>query len=338
VLARSRWARLGQRWGWLSALVALLALVSGACEREPQVLQPTYSTREEIFQTEVVNLGLERLGFAVDAPGQQLGYAAAHAAIAEGNSDYAANHWNPLHDPFFQSSGGESALQRLDTIVAPALQGYLVDGQTARAVGLSSLQQLRQPEIAERFDTDGDGRANLLGCNPGWQCESVIEHHLQEYGLEDTVEQEQGIYSDMMADAIERFERGEPILYYGWIPSWVGAVLQPGSDVQWLTVPYTSLPQRPLTAEDTQMNGQNLGFPANQIQTLANAGFAQRHPVVRRWLELVEIPISDLNAEYRYMRRNDATPADIRDRAQDWIAQHERQVERWLERARNAAR
>jgi glycine betaine/proline transport system substrate-binding protein len=108
--------------------------------------------------------------------------------------------------------------------------------------------------------------------------------------------------------------------------------------VQWLTVPYTSLPQRPLTAEDTQMNGQNLGFPANQIQTLANAGFAQRHPVVRRWLELVEIPIADLNAEYRYMRRNDASPADIRDRAQDWIAQHERQVERWLERARNAAR
>ncbi|WP_432288488.1 glycine betaine ABC transporter substrate-binding protein [Aminobacter sp. BA135] len=39
---------------------------------------------------------------------------------------------------------------------------------------------------------DGNGKADLYGCEPGWGCERVIEHQLDAYGLRDTVEEKQG--------------------------------------------------------------------------------------------------------------------------------------------------
>ncbi|OLT68771.1 hypothetical protein BI334_30540 [Moorena producens 3L] len=32
-------------------------------------------------------------------------------------------------------------------------------------------EQLKNPKIAKLFDSDGDGKANLTGCNPGWGME-----------------------------------------------------------------------------------------------------------------------------------------------------------------------
>ena len=86
---------------------------------------------------------------------------------------------------FFENSGGDDQLERTGVFIDNVLQGYKIDRATAEEYGITSLEQLQDPEIAALFDTDGDGRANLTGCNPGWGCELVIEHHLDEYGLRD---------------------------------------------------------------------------------------------------------------------------------------------------------
>ena len=54
-------------------------------------------------------------------------------------------------------------------------------------------------------DIDGDGKADLAGCTPGWGCEAVIEHQLDAFGLRDTVTHNQGSYSAIIADTITRF-------------------------------------------------------------------------------------------------------------------------------------
>jgi ABC-type proline/glycine betaine transport system substrate-binding protein len=46
----------------------------------------------------------------------------------------------------------------------------------------------------------------------------------------------------MIADTMARYQNGQPILYYTWTPYWVSGALVPGKDVEWLDVPYTSLP------------------------------------------------------------------------------------------------
>jgi ABC-type proline/glycine betaine transport system substrate-binding protein len=79
---------------------------------------------------------------------------------------------------------------------------------------------LKDPAIGAEFDADGDGKADLAGCVFGWGCERVIEHHLTEYGLRDTVTHNQSEYNALMVDRIARFENGKPILYFTWTPYW----------------------------------------------------------------------------------------------------------------------
>ena len=99
---------------------------------------------------------------------------------------------------------------------------------------MKNLGDLKDPAIAAKFDADGDGKADLAGCVPGWGCERVIEHQLTEYGLRDTVTHNQGEYNAIIADTIARHANGKPILYYTWTPYWVSGALVPGKDVEWL--------------------------------------------------------------------------------------------------------
>jgi glycine betaine/proline transport system substrate-binding protein len=121
-----------------------------------------YAVLEERFQTEIVNIGLERLGYEIDDP-KELEYATLHVDIGNGGIDYTSAHWEQLHQEFFENSGGDDALERTGTYIANVLQGYKIDQATAEEYGITSLEQLQDPEIAALFDTDGDGKANLTG-------------------------------------------------------------------------------------------------------------------------------------------------------------------------------
>jgi glycine betaine/proline transport system substrate-binding protein len=49
------------------------------------------------------------------------------------------------------------------------------------------------------FDTTGDGKVNMTGCNPGWGCEAAVEYHTTAYKLRDTVDAHmQGIHSALI--------------------------------------------------------------------------------------------------------------------------------------------
>lgn len=299
---------------------------------------PAYSVLEEKFQTEIVNLGLERLGYNVQ-PAKELEYATMHTDLANGGLDFTAVHWERLHQDFYQNSGGDEKLERMGVIVDNVVQGYSIDKATAQKYDITNLQDLKDPKIAKLFDTDGNGKANLTGCNPGWGCESVIEHHLVEYGLQETVEHDQGQYFALIANTITRYEQNQPILYYTWTPLWVTSLLKPGEDVTWLEVPYTSVPEQKgkVSQEITTVNGQNLGFAVDQMRSLANQEFVDQNPGAAKFLELVQIPRDDISTQNRKMRNGEDSPRDIRDHASTWIEQHQEQYDQWLSQAREAA-
>ncbi|MGF1459140.1 MAG: glycine betaine/L-proline ABC transporter substrate-binding protein ProX [Leptolyngbyaceae cyanobacterium] len=295
---------------------------------------PGYGTLEELFQTEVVNIGLEQMGYTIE-PGKELEYATLHVDIANGGITYTAAHWETLHEEFFANSGGDDSLERTGTFIDNVLQGYKIDQATAEEYDITSVEQLKDPEIAALFDTDGDGKANLTGCNPGWGCELVIEHQLDEYGLRDTVQHDQGQYFALIADTITRYEQGDPVLYYTWTPLWVSGVLKDGEDVTWLEVPYTSLPdaQGDVTEADTSAEGQNLGFAVDQQVILANLTFVDENPVAAKFFELVEIPIGDVSAQNQLIQDGEDTPEQIRQHAEAWIEENQEQFDSWIEDA-----
>ncbi len=319
------------------ALLTLGAQAQALPGKGVTVLPLKSSIAEETFQTLLVMKGLEQLGYDVQ-PIKEVEYPTAHIAIAQGDATFLADHWNPLHADYYKNAGGDAKLFRKGLYSGNAAQGYLIDKKTADAHRITNIAQLKDPKIAALFDTNGDGKADLTGCNPGWGCEAVIEHQLDAYGLRPTVTHNQGSYSALIADTITRFKAGKPVLYYTWTPYWVSNELKPGRDVVWLEVPFSALPgeQKGL---DTQLpNGKNYGFVVNNQQIVANKAWADKNPAAAKLFEVMQLPVADINAQNHLMSQGQNKSADIERHANAWIKTHQKTFDGWLQQARAAAR
>ncbi|WP_051303237.1 glycine betaine/L-proline ABC transporter substrate-binding protein ProX [Comamonas composti] len=292
---------------------------------------------EESFQTQLVVKALEKLGYEVK-PVEELEYPLAHVAVARGDATFMANHWNPHHSEFYKTAGGDAKLSRKGVYSAGAVQGYMIDKKTADQYQITNLGQLKDPKLAKLFDTDGDGKANLIGASAGWGGEAVIDHQLDTFGLRATVNYTQGNYPALIADTLTRFKQGKPVLYYAWTPYWLSNVLQQGKDVIWLQVPFSAMPGLQ-TGTDTKLaNGKNYGFPLNNEYIVANKSWVEKHPAAAKLFEIMQLPIGDISMQNRLMHEGQNKPADVERHVNSWIKAHQKTFDGWLEQARAAAR
>ena len=326
----------------LVALVAVLALPGGAAAAQDapddapvvRLARPTWDTGW--FQAEVYRLLLERLGYRVDGP-VTMSNPEFYEAVAAGEVELWASGWFPLHDSLVASADSVEAVGT--QVDDGALQGYFIDAATAEAHGISNLGDLADPAVAGLFDHDGDGRADLVGCEVGWSCAVTIDHHLRVYGLSATVEHVQGDYSPLISETIARHRAGRPVLYYTWTPNWTIGEMVPGRDAVWLEVPFPSLPEDQASALDrTAIAGITgcandpcqTGWPPNDIRTVANSDFLDANPPVRTLLEQVVIPLDDISAQNVLMVTEGGDPDDIRRHASEWVAANAGLVDRWI--------
>ncbi|KIC14929.1 glycine betaine/L-proline ABC transporter substrate-binding protein ProX [Leisingera sp. ANG-Vp] len=295
------------------------------------VIQPTV---EEFFQARIVFQALRDLGYDVAEPEEVLAQTM-HLALGTGDADFTTASWNKLHDNFFQESGGDDVLEKVGFLIDGALQGYLVN-KAAYEAGVQNLGDLKDPAKAAMFDADGDGKADLAGCVPGWGCERVIEHQLTEFGLRDTVSHNQGEYNAIIADTVARNAGGENVLYYTWTPYWVSGELVPGEDVEFLAVPYSSLPDG-ATAETT-FNGKDLGFAVDSIRIVATDEFLDANPAAAKLFEVAQISINDISIQNKKVADGEDSSDDIDRHVAEWIDANRAAYDGWLDAARAAAK
>jgi len=321
--------------------VALAAPALGLAADQPgkgvKVLPIKSSIAEETFQTVLVMQALTDLGYDVQ-PIKEIEYASGHVALGNGDATFMADHWNPIHQDFYLKAGGDAKLYREGVYSPGSLQGYLIDKATADKYGITNIAQFKDPAIAKLFDANGDGKADLAGCNPGWGCEKVIEHQLDAFGLRKMIKHNQGSYAAIIADTITRHKQGKPIFYYTWTPYWVSGVLVPGKDVIWLQVPFSSLPGVRKNVDTKLPDGSNYGFQANNQQIVANRAWTDANPAAAKLFAIMKLPSNDISAENMAMRNGENKPADIQRHVTGWIKAHQETYDGWLAAARQAAR
>ena len=59
-----------------------------------------------------------------------------------------------------------------------------------------------------KADANGDGKADMVACPPGWGCEKVITGHFNELKLGEFIDPIKAEYSASLADAISRYKNG----------------------------------------------------------------------------------------------------------------------------------
>ncbi|PWC12550.1 glycine betaine/L-proline ABC transporter substrate-binding protein ProX [Brenneria corticis] len=327
---------------WTAALMtALLHAPLYAADTELPgkgvTVTPVKSTiSEETFQTLLISRALEKLGYQVNPP-QEVDYNVAYTSVANGDATFLSTSWVPLHDDMYQAAGGDAKFIR-STYVNNAAQGYLIDKKTAEKYHITNIEQLKDPDIAKLFDINGNGKADMTGCNPGWGCEAAINYHLKAYGLTDAVEQNQGNYAALMADTLSRYKEGKPILYYTWTPYWVSNVLVPGKDVIWLQVPF-SAQQGVEDRNHTRLpNGKDYGFPPTDIRIAANKQWAEQNPAAAKLFATIKLPLNDINAQNLRMYNGESSEQDIKRHVDAWINAHQQEFDGWVKTAAEAAK
>jgi len=291
------------------------------------------------FQAQVYKLLLEELGYTVEEP-ITLENPEFYITSALGYVDFWANGWFPLHDPYLEYENVQGKLEVVGYLVeAGAVQGYLIDKTTADDLGITNLADFQDPEIAAVFDRDGDGKADLIGCNDGWGCAKVIDHHLEVNDLTDTMEHLQSGYTEQMVEILAEYEPGMPLLFYTWTPNWTVSEFQIGEDVAWLGVLDTSFSSNPPVnpIEGCLETPCDIGFGVNDIRVVANKEFISENPAAEKLFELVKIPLEDIANQNVKMFLGENSSEDIQRHAKAWIEENQAAVDAWLNQARSAA-
>jgi ABC-type proline/glycine betaine transport system substrate-binding protein/ABC-type amino acid transport substrate-binding protein len=336
-------ARSARAMSALAALViGLLAVPMATAQEEgedPPIVRMARATWDTgWFQAEIYSQLFNRLGYRVEGP-VTMENSEFYEAVAAGETDLWVNGWFPLHESLIE---GDDPVELVGTQVdSGALQGYFVDIASADRLGMTNIGDLADPGIASEYDIDGNGLADLIGCNIEWTCAETIDHHLSEYGLTETVEHIQGDYSPLMRETIERYRAGEPVLYYTFTPNWTVGELVPGQDVNWLETPYPSLPEGQSGEDRTEVGGLSgcaddpcqTGWPPNDIRAVANSEFLAENPSLRALLEQVKISLTDIHDQNARMVDGEGDAQDIRRQAQEWIAANEATVIEWIDNA-----
>ena len=310
-------------------------------------VQPARATwNTGYFQEALVRAGLKELGYQVEKP-KELQNPLFYQALAYGDVDYWANGWFPMHREHMPKDFAEKGEVIGYVVKAGGLQGYLVSKREVDKFNIQSLDDFKRPEVKEAFDRNGDGKADLVACPPGWGCENTITYHLDVYGMEKHINPIKAGYTASMADALASYKTGKPVFFYTWAPNWTIFKFKPGKDVMWINVP--EIKPRPVEIEAVDRmtvagvegavsDPARLGFVVADIQIVANKKFLAANPSAKTFFELFTLPLSDINEQNTRMQNGEKSQKQIERHAEEWIDINREKWNGWLEKARNNAK
>ncbi len=305
---------------------------------EGVTVQPARATwNTGYFQEVLVRKGLEELGYSVKKP-KELQNPLFYQTLALGDVDYWANGWFPMHNEQMP----ENFYQRGELVgyiaKSGGLQGYLVSKEEVEKFGITSLDDFKRPEVKNAFDHNGDGKAELYGCPPGWGCNEGINAMLDKFDI-DYINHVDAGYSANFAEALSHVKNGEPALYYTWGPSAWLLALAPGDDVMWINAPgiVRKDAERASGVDGAVSDPINMGFVAADIEVAANNGFLENNPAAAELFRQVRLPLGWISEVDKAMGDRNLKDAQVRPLAEKWIRDNRGMVDEWLNAARNAA-
>ena len=338
----------------LGAAIAALTLAGGVMSAQAEnmlpgkgvTLHPARATwNTGFFQEALVRRGLETLGYTVEKP-KDLANPIFYKSVCLGDVDYWTNGWFPMHDSQLPKDFKQYAEKVGYVVKHGGLQGYLVSKKAVEKYHIKSLDDFKRPEVRKAFDRNGDGKADLTACPPGWGCQKVISWHMKAYHLKDYIKPETASYEAGMASALAAYKNGDPIFFYTWAPNWTLYRLKPGKDVMWINVPKI-IPTPSQKGAVKRMTVDHLkgavtdpvklGFVVSDIRIVANKKFMDKNPAAKKFFEVFKLPLQDINAQNTLMNEGHKSAQDIQNQVDDWIAKNKTTWNTWLAEARKAA-
>lgn len=142
-------------------------------------------------------------------------------ALVNGDVNVSMEIWLPNQLAAYESALASDTIASIGKSLEDNWQSsFIIPQYTADAnPGLTSVTDI--PDYMDLFVTpDSKGKARLITCIPGWECETVNENKIVAYGLEDSVELiNPGSGAALEAEIRSAFQKNEDVLFYYWGPT-----------------------------------------------------------------------------------------------------------------------
>ncbi len=310
------------------------------------------------LQAEIYRQILTEFGYDVSDPADlELGPQIAFQQMAEGEIDFWANSWYPGHLTWWDQelTDGTTVGDHIEKVPglfeAAGVQGFLITKSVADEHSIISMQQINDtPELVELFDTDGNGKAEMFGCEDSYTCDEIIENMIAFYGWEN-MEQTVAGYDAMFAEALGLVREEKPMLIYTWTPSAYVTDMVPGDNVMWITMNPDSVldDSNPTGAENGENHDQRPGFdglgpevctqpcqlgwvPAD-IQVTANSEWAADNPQAIALMSQIKPSVIDISLLQVQQDAAGNSQEAIQEIATQWIADNRDLVDEWIANA-----
>lgn len=333
------------------SLVLLLALgmFSGAFAQDMPgagvTVRPAVANDEQARPIALVMvILLAELGYEVKDP-VTLANPIFYQSLVNGDIDYWAHSWMPNQNNQLPSNFAEEAAFAGTIMANGSLQGYLVDQASAETFGITSITDFQREEVKAAFDVDGDGRADLVGCEAGWGCADIVQGHIEANDLEAHVNVLDSGYNAMFADVLARFNNDQPVFYFTWTPYFTVHEIPPGDGAVWINVPELGETDDPELMASMTVSGIPglateplvMGFPANDLRIAANQDFLNDNPAAAALFAEVTMDPATVTAMTVRINNGESSPDEVAAMVDEWIAANRDTIDGWLETARAAA-
>ncbi|MXX68620.1 MAG: hypothetical protein F4Y74_06640 [Gemmatimonadales bacterium] len=319
-----------------AALLAPVVMGLSACSdaTEPMAMDCDYSGRPEIVFTDndwnsaalqaAIAGKVVNLGYCYPTRALALGTVAGLEAIRAGDTHVTMEIWLPTQITAWNEAVESGAVEVVGKSLEDQWQATFIIPQYAADAnpGLRTVEDLREPAHTQLFATpDSEGKARLLDCVPGWECELVNREKIETYGLGDFVHRANAASAAALAAEIESaFTRRENVLFYYWGPTTLTLKLE--SELGG----YYVLEEEEYSVACWE-SGKACAYPTNEIYVGINTRLHDLAPDVveflRKWDFRAEIQL----AAEGYLEE---TGAEIDDVA-TWFLRNNQEWKMWVE-------
>lgn len=191
---------------------------------------------------------------------------------------------------------------------------------------VSTIEDLKNPEIAAMFDTDGDGLGEYWPGDVTWASTKRWQIKFKSYGLDALWEPNIVSADTFKAGLAAAYASSQPQLFYHWTPE--------ALHVQYdLTI--VEEPERFDGCEDVDLDAENwlevsefeCVIAPNDVFIAFSKSLWDRNPDVAQMLKNVQFTGDEINGWIVEMFENKRDPQEV---AEDWIDDNQETVQSWI--------
>lgn len=211
----------------------------------------------------------------------------------------------------------------------PAFQGMCVTEGTAKSTGIKALSDLTDPDMAKKFDTDGDGKGEIWIGAAGWASTNIEKIRAKSYGYAETMNLKEMDETLALAEVDNAVAQDKAIVFFCYTPHHMFAlhklvvleepaydaakwnVIQPTDDPAWL-----------------EKSNAGVAWDLAYLHIHYAAALEKANPAAASLLSKVKLDTDTVSAMTFALVVEKQDPAEF---AKKWVAENSALVDTWLQ-------